>query len=304
LTTDAFTAEYMRASGTALGPITAPGLYRVSNCEYWNIDRTAGSSDVDLTLTWNGLSNCNAAAYVNNLASLVITHFNGTSWNSYGASSFTGNASAGSVTWNSVSTFSPFTLGSNSPANNPLPVKFSNIRAYPIGMNNRIEWTNETEEGVAGYEIEKSIDGRDFIRINTINASRNDGSKEAYTDIDDSVYNKTTWYRIKAIDWNGNLTYSPIVKVNRDGSGDGKLLVYPNPVTGKQLTIQFNSPERSNYIINVVNLAGQQLFYANWQHNGGLASRSIELPASVSPGTYLLFITGKDKVISSKIIIQ
>ncbi len=302
--TDAFTAEYMRSSAAGLGGISASGLNHLSNCEYWQLDRTTGSSSVNVTLSWNGLSNCNAAVYVNSLASLVIAHFNGTTWNSYGVSSNTGNPSSGTITLNGVSAFSPFTIGSNVISSNPLPVKFSAVKAYPVGDNNRIEWINETEDAVLKYELEKSTDGRSFTRINTISAVNNSGTKTDYDDTDAGVNSMTAFYRVKAVETTGIITYSPVVKVSRDLLNELVVTLFPNPVAGKQLTIGLNGPGRSNYDVKIINLLGREVFNTSWQHNGGASSRVIDLPAAVIPGFYFVNISGDSKTITAKLVVQ
>ncbi|MEI9909000.1 MAG: hypothetical protein WDO71_04625 [Bacteroidota bacterium] len=79
-------------------------------------------------------SRCNAAVYVNDLASLTVAHFNGTNWDSHGnGGGTTGNGVAGTVTRNSVSAFGTFTLGSTSAAFNPLPVRFGDINGFIKG---------------------------------------------------------------------------------------------------------------------------------------------------------------------------
>lgn len=125
--TDAFAAEYVRNSATTLGSITAAGLKRVSNCDYWNLNRVSGSSAVNVTLSWNGNSSCNIAAYINDLSALTVAHFNGSNWDTYGQSGYTGTVSAGSVTRNNVSVFSPFSIGSTSDFSNPLSIRYQNI---------------------------------------------------------------------------------------------------------------------------------------------------------------------------------
>ena len=177
-TTDAFTAEYKRNSAALLGPISAVGLYRVSACEHWVLDRTTGSSNVNVTLSWSGLSPCNAAAYVTLLSSLAVVHFNGVSWNAYGNNGgTTGNGAAGTVTWNNVSSFSPFTLGSTSTTTNPLPIKFSAVKAYRTNNGNKIEWTNLTEESLKEYDVERSANGISFTMISTVAARSNNDQK-------------------------------------------------------------------------------------------------------------------------------
>jgi hypothetical protein len=130
--TDAFTAEYMRSSGQNLGAITAAGLKRVSNCDYWNLNRVSGTSSVNVTLSWNGYSNCNIAAYINDLSSLSVAHFNGTNWDTHGQSGYTGTASSGTVTRNNVSVFSPFAIGSTNEYSNPLSIQFNTNYSLPV----------------------------------------------------------------------------------------------------------------------------------------------------------------------------
>ncbi|MCB9056245.1 MAG: T9SS type A sorting domain-containing protein [Chitinophagales bacterium] len=306
LITDVFSAEYIRNSGTALGSITAPGLYTVSNCEYWNINRVLGVSSVNVTLSWNGYSSCNMAGYITDLSSLKVVHFNGSTWNSYGSNSNTGNASSGSVTWNNVTSFSPFTLGSNSAASNPLPVKFSSVKAYPYGVNNRIEWTNETEEGVERYEIEKSYNGNSFSILSHLNARSNLGSKEDYIADDINPGSQTFWYRIKAIDFDGSATYSRIVKVGRTTSDDAQMVIYPNPVTNSgTFGLQISSAEKTNFRIIVSNLSGQKIMNETWQHNGGLSSRTFELPGTIGKGMYFVHAVSETGItLSEKLLVQ
>lgn len=79
-----YRAEYFRSSPPNRTNITAPGLVKVSLCEYWDIEEVGpGSPVVDVSLSWSGLSPCNAAAYVNDLAYLTVAHFDGVNWNSH-----------------------------------------------------------------------------------------------------------------------------------------------------------------------------------------------------------------------------
>jgi hypothetical protein len=306
--TDAFDAEFMRASASALGPITAVGLVRVSFCEYWRINRTTGASAVNITLSWSGLSNCNAAAYVTNLSSLVVAHFNNTSWDTYGSNSTTGNVSSGTITWNNISTFNgtgntPFSLGSTSQIDNPLPVKFTSVTAYKIQSGNKVEWTNMTEESVVAYELEKSDNGRNFYTAFSQQPRMNNGGKADYGWIDVNPNSNITYYRIKATDISGAVTYSPIVKVQTGSGINDVFTVYPNPVLSHQFTIQL-SGKADTYKIRLLNNFGQEIMNTNWQHNGGMATRTIELLPSVSRGVYHLQLIGNDQTRNTKIFIQ
>ncbi|MGC4038956.1 MAG: G8 domain-containing protein [Chitinophagaceae bacterium] len=304
--TDAFTAEYKRSSATALGGITASGLYRVSACEYWQLDRTTGSSAVNVTLSWSGLSPCNAAAYVNDLSSLVIAHFNTTSnkWDAKGANSVSGNGNAGSVTWNNVSSFSPFTLGSTSAIANPLPVKFTMTKAFSVSGGNQIEWTNATEESVQEYQVERSADGITFITIIDVSPKLNNGSQNSYREIDEHVLADVNYYRIKAVSLDGTSEYSVILKVNSPIENKRYIKVYPNPVTTNYFTIQMNNHKPGTYSVRLFNGTGQQILFKTIRYAGGMALLQIKKPASVKPGIYLLQVGGESRLENRKLIIH
>jgi len=95
--TDAFTAQYFN-TGQTLGNTTDTTISNLSTCEYWTLNRTAGSDNVFVTLGWNN-SSCNIAA---NDSDMRVAYFDTTahSWTSLGGSNFTGNTSQGTVTTN------------------------------------------------------------------------------------------------------------------------------------------------------------------------------------------------------------
>ena len=300
--TDAFTAEYMRSSGSGLGSITAPGLFRVSNCDYWNLDRTTGSSSVNVTLSWNGYSNCNLAAYVNDLATLSIAHFNGTNWDTHGSSSSTGNVSSGTITRNGVSAFSPFALGTSSDYTNPLEVNFTSIKAYKLPGSNKIEWTNQTETNIDHYNVERSVNNGQFMLVREIKATVNNGNKASYDWLDTSPLNSTIFYRIKAVSIDGKITYSTTVKINRDQRSE--LLLYPNPVTDKKLTIQTGNTGIGKFQVQVIDISGRNILSQSVMNSGTNASLVINLPANIKPGIYSLRLTGNNENQVKTFIVQ
>jgi hypothetical protein len=112
LATDRFTAEYFQASPNALYNVNSKELVldHVSQCEYWMLDRTAGSSNVAVTLSWDTRS-CG----VSNLADLRVARWDGTQWTDKGNGGTTGNTTAGTVVSGAaVNGFGPFTLASTS----------------------------------------------------------------------------------------------------------------------------------------------------------------------------------------------
>src|SRR3989344_3689005 len=94
LTTDVFTAECFQTDPDALYSVISleAGLDHVSQCEYWMLDRTTGSSDVTVELSWDTRS-CG----VTNMADLRVARWDGTQWTNKGNGGTTGTLAAGTV---------------------------------------------------------------------------------------------------------------------------------------------------------------------------------------------------------------
>jgi len=108
---DAFYAAY--STGQVNHEITDPGLYSVSNCEYWLLrpgnENQNVTSHLDVTVGWSPSSGC-GSSYITNVPDVTLAHYNGSSWDSHGGSGV-GTTTNGSVTWSGVSNLGVFTLG-------------------------------------------------------------------------------------------------------------------------------------------------------------------------------------------------
>ncbi len=104
-------ALYQRSNASDLGSIGDPGIFNISNCEYWSIDGLSTSYPLNVTVGWSSSSGCSSSAYVTNASDVTLAHFNFTTWkwdSHFGTG--VGTTTTGSVTWNSLTTSGTFTL--------------------------------------------------------------------------------------------------------------------------------------------------------------------------------------------------
>ncbi|UAY53654.1 T9SS type A sorting domain-containing protein [Ferruginibacter albus] len=181
---------------------------------------------------------------------------------------------------------------------NPLPVKFSSVNAnYTSGVV-KINWTNETEINTSSYEVERSTDGKTFTSVGSVAATNVRG----YSFIDNSSLSGTSYYRIKAVDANGALTYSNVVKVSADSKA-AEMVVSPNPVTGGTLGLRLNNFAAGQYTLNIFNTGSQKVFSGSVSHAGGSSIQTIILPASVKKGLYTVSLTnGASKFVKTIVV--
>ena len=298
-----FRAEFFR-DGSPAGTLE-PTLVRVSGCEYWDLSKTAGGAGVSarVVLSWEANSPC-AGAYVTDLTTLRVAHLVSGVWVDEGRLSTTGNNTAGTITSNDAPTvFSPFALASSSESANPLPVLFADVKAYENNNGVQIEWSNLTEKDVAAYTVERSSNGRDFSAIAQQLPTSNQNDRVNYNAFDASPDAGTNFYRIKAEEVTGKIVYSNVLSVNLGNAGESFRL-YPNPVTGNQVSISMSNIKRGLYTLRVINTAGQDVFRQTITSQGRTITQTLNLPSVIKPGVYHMTITGEGYRENKKFIIR
>lgn len=234
----AFTAEYFKTPQALGGPSTyASGLLTVSSCEYWILDRTTGTSNVNVTLSWNS-PDC-TGTYISDLPSLRVARWSGTNWVSHGNGGTTGNATTGTVTTSSaVTSFSPFALASTSLAN-PLPIELTSFTATPIENVVSLKWITQSELNNDFFTIERSKSGLEFKSLSQIAGAGTTSETNHYEFIDQDPLADVSYYRLKQTDFDGQVTFSDVVKIDRNSPST--LSLYPNPVSQSDIV-------RANYV--------------------------------------------------------
>jgi len=185
-----------------------------------------------------------------------------------------------------------------------LPVTFLRLKAYPENEKVMVEWIIENELNIGKYEVERSDDGTRFRMINTTFARGSNLSEVLYNCMDGKPASGIIFYRIKSIGLDGAIQYSQVVKVSVD-KDERNFSVYPNPISGNVMQIQFLHQPIGNYTVKLSSNSGQLLFMKMLKHKGGADTKTIELPASIKTGHYQVVITSADLTETSlKVFVQ
>ncbi|TNF48584.1 MAG: T9SS type A sorting domain-containing protein, partial [Bacteroidetes bacterium] len=272
--TDVFTGEYFPANSNALYPHASkvPSLNNISTCDYWIIDRTVGTSDVAVWLSWSS-PNCNV---MTNLSEVVIARWDGTMWQDHGQANVNGNLTDGYMsTASAVTSFSPFALASLTP-NNPLPVELLDLAVEVI--NNEIvdiSWSTSSEKNSDYFLVERTIDGINFEEIGTVAAAGNSEIRLEYQLTDLQPIAGISYYRLTQFDTDGTATAYPLQMAKIET----EVLIYPNPIQRGELINVMSSQEQLSY--SLFDQTGRILWDKVDQ-----SSRILDL----APGTYFIHI--------------
>jgi hypothetical protein len=285
IVTDHFTARYYNSDPNPTYDETQkdPSIDHVSNCEYWIINQTNGSSNVNVTLSWDENS-CG----VTNLSELLVVRWDNTMWKDHGNGGTTGNTTTGTVITSApVSSFSPFTLASTTNAN-PLPIELYSFDAKPNKNVVELDWITETEINNDYFTVERSADGFNWIKINTTKGAGNSNYKINYKAIDQNPLTGISYYRLKQTDFNGDYSYSNIRTVTLNSKSE--INIYPNPVRDNLII----SNLCNECLVNIYSATGQLVYSGN---------RNSINATDWNKGIYeVIIINGEGVIYSSRIV--
>lgn len=175
-----------------------------------------------------------------------------------------------------------------------LPVKFTNLKAVQKDQRITVSFSNAEESDVQYYELQHSVNGRNFSDIAYIFPSKNDGSQAdySYTDVSGSSIN---FYRVKGVETSGHVLYSSIVRIQTSASSNA-FSVYPNPAKqGSEIMLQLNNLKPGNYKVSVFNSASQLMQQQIISITGRSVTQTLSL-SNYQKGRYIIAIDGAVKM--------
>ncbi|MEO6039518.1 MAG: hypothetical protein ABIQ93_13980, partial [Saprospiraceae bacterium] len=121
----------------------------------------------------------------------------------------------------------------------PLPVELLGFRASLLSGVVKINWETAYEHNNERFEIERSIEGKNWAVIGVVNSHDSHSSEpQAYAFEDKNPLGGRNYYRLNQIDLNGASTFSPIVTV--EANPEKAMTVFSNIITDD--LIQVNLP--------------------------------------------------------------
>lgn len=232
-----------------------------------------------------------------------IARYTGINWNLITAS----NASAITGTMQSVSAnqnvFGIFT-GTNG-ASNPLPVKLIAFTASAKNNNVLVSWTTASEENNKGFEVESSIDGKNFKYLGFVKGAVNSNTVSNYNLVDANAFvnnaSNVIYYRLKQLDLDGQFTYSKVVSVNNDSKTENVFEVFPNPFN-TEFNIVVNATEAGNATVETIDLQGKVLVSKSFNTVNGLNTLNMTDLPNLNAGIYVIKVTVNGQTFVHKLV--
>lgn len=180
-------------------------------------------------------------------------------------------------------------------SNGTLPVTYTSFSATKNTFNEvLLNWNIASEINTDLYSVERRGENGEFLTIGSLKAQK----AGSYNFTDRNPLYGNNYYRIKAKDFDGTLSYTEIKTINIDNLADTKITIYPNP-TPDNLNVDIN--KGGNYNIKLLDQNGKVLIDKLMELKAG--SNNLDVSLSLySSGIYYLTITSDSNYINHKVI--
>ena len=161
-----------------------------------------------------------------------------------------------------------------------------------LQKNNAVlNWKTENEFNASYFEIERSIDGYTYNKLDILTASKN-ATFSQYDFIDykfASLNVPVVYYRLKKLDKDGRFTYTRSISLSIENKNT--ILFYPNPVPDKaNLVITVNKSEQVH--CRIIDNAGRVFKQLQWNLPAGVTSLQVDV-SGLAKGMYYLDLKGQ-----------
>ncbi len=287
------------------GTSIASDVDNISDNQYWELSKIAGSNDVEITLYWMDA----AANGINDLTSTIVVGLSEANvWLNFGNGGTTGSTgSGGSGSISSTDGDPPpfgvtkFTIGSFeieiilpedlkgvNGAMEVLPVELTQFYAIQQKGKVYLKWQTASEVNTSHFVVERSIDGHNFKEIETIFSKGESDFTKNYLTTDASPFKGINYYRLKIVDNDGWYEYSPIEAVNFQIPQI--LSIYPIPVDDV-LHLNGEQSVTEEGILEVFGINGQRIYMGDCVLENGRFQISTNTINMHAPGNYIIRFT-------------
>lgn len=192
------------------GDVTNMNFFKVDNAALGEFPEIVTIPNSDVSIITNGGS-------ASNFTWLAGSHLVGDHFADFTVSSFSGGGGGAG--------------GGGAGNTGFLPVELLSFKAKAMERNILLHWETASEIDNQGFELQKSLDGKNWRPIDFVKGHGTTNEAKSYNSVDQNPVQGNNYYRLMQLDYDGASEYSEVISVNwRNKVEETSLKVYPNPV--------------------------------------------------------------------------
>jgi PKD repeat protein len=182
-----------------------------------------------------------------------------------------------------------------------LSVKDLRLGARRMGNQGLLNWSVAEEQNNDYFVVEYSTDGTRFADLGRVNSRGNSLIRQYY------AYNHSlagiagvVYYRIRAVDKNGSVSYSNTVQLRPDGRDAERITVVPNATTGGA-TVAVYSQKAVNTVLRVLDAQGRAVVNRPVVLAKGLNMLPLDM-GGLAKGLYHVVVTAGEGLLKAPVV--
>jgi hypothetical protein len=184
-----------------------------------------------------------------------------------------------------------------------VPVELTSFTAATNGKEVMLNWSTVTELNNHGFEIQRSLEGVEFFTVGFVNGHGTTTEQQNYSYADKYLDNRSYYYRLKLVDYDGSYEYSDVVEVDYKAFNSYLLEQnYPNPFN-PTTTIGFGIANKSNVKITILNAIGEEVAVVLNEEKDSGYHRVEFNGANLPSGVYFYQLKAGDFISTKKMIL-
>lgn len=272
------------------GPWFDGNNWPVSTCDYWQLERSAGTAEASVRLDWSE-SECNV---VNDNQYMRVSRYMDGAWQLLPSDVGSPGDETVSTTSNQGA-FGDFALASIGGSINTLPIELLHFSASADGHGAvQCNWSTASEVNNDYFILERSIDGSTWEIIERISGAGFSNTALHYDHPDMHPFAGQSYYRLQQVDFDGAETVYPPVAVYID-QAQASLGIQKAYRNGHGLHIHYEAHE-GPVLAEIFDLLGKRLFSSQLHGEQHAALVSPQLP----DGLYILRLSQEGRSASVK----
>lgn len=184
-----------------------------------------------------------------------------------------------------------------------LPIELIEFNAKIVTNHVSLNWSTASESNNSYFIVERSSNGTIWNVIENIPGTGNSSSIVYYSTIDNAPYLGISYYRLKQIDFDGDVvTFDPIKVFFQNDIHS--VVVFPNPLNQNFLSVTLEGFHNETIIISILDIQGKELLSLEVKLSSGVNSLQIPVYDEFGSGLYFLTVNTSNCTYTTKLIVE
>ena len=164
-----------------------------------------------------------------------------------------------------------------------LPVTLQSFTVKAVDHTALLQWVTASERSNDHFVVERSSDGRTFVKIGRVEGNGSTDVTQHYQFVDAAPLKGSNYYRLAQVDLDGRMEYTPVRLLSFAEQAE-KMVLSPNPVKSV-LHILLPQAASGQDLLELYNLAGLRVQVQTVA--AGTLQMDVEV-SNLSPGVYVV----------------